>query len=325
MLKQRNRITMKRRIISVSRRTDIPAFYSEWFMNRVRSGYCTVVNPFNANQVSYVSLKPDDVIGLIFWTRNPQPLLRYLSELDKNKFKYYFQYTIIGYPKEIDPKCPSVETAIKTFKELSGLVGKEKVIWRYDPILLSNKTTYQWHIKQVALLMEALSGYTNRLVISFIDPYRKTKIRMDKETSDSFELLPDAFDVQAYNKIAEFIGKEAKKYGLEVQSCAEGIDLNKYEIIHGKCIDDELLSKIAKAPLKLKKDPSQRGACGCVISKDIGVNNTCLFGCKYCYATSSIKSAKDNYRKHDSKSPSLIGWFDVPEPKNQSQLQPELF
>ncbi len=306
----------KKQIISVSRRTDISAFYSEWFMNRVRAGYCTVVNPFNANQVSYVSLKPNDVIGFVFWTRNPQPILKHLSELAKNKYEHYFQYTIIGYPKEIDPKCPSVDSAIKTFKELSKLIGKEKVIWRYDPILLSNKTSYEWHIKQVTLLMKALSGYTNRLVISFIDSYRKTKIRMDKETTDSFKLLPDTFNVQAYNKITEFIGKEAKKYDLEVQSCAEGIDLDKYGIIHGKCIDDELFSKIGKVPFVLKKDPSQRKACGCVISKDIGANNTCLFGCKYCYATSSVKSAQDNYTKHDTKSPSLIGWFDVPDGQN---------
>ncbi|TAN62459.1 DUF1848 domain-containing protein [bacterium] len=315
----------KRQIISVSRRTDIPAFYAEWFMSRIRAGYCSVVNPFNANQVSYVGLKPNDVIGFVFWTRNPQPLLKYLPELDKNRYKYYFQYTLIGYPREIDPKCPPVDSAVKTFKELSRLIGKEKVIWRYDPILLSNKTSYQWHTKQVDSLMKTLSGYTERLVISFIDPYRKTKIRMDKETSDSFELFPNVYDVQTYNKIAEHMGSEAKKYGLEVQSCAEGVDLNKYGISHGKCIDDELFSRIIRAPLLLKKDPSQRETCGCVMSKDIGVNNTCLFGCKYCYATSSIKSAQDNHRKHDMKSPSLIGWFDVPEPKKQSQAQPELF
>ncbi len=285
--------------MSVSRRTDIPAFYAEWFINRVRAEYCVVVNPFNANQLSYVSLKPKDVIAFVFWTRNPQPLIKYLPELDKRKYKYYFQYTIIGYPKEIDPKCPSLDPAIKTFRELSKLIGKEKVIWRYDPILLSSKTPEQWHIKQVTSLMKALRGHTNRMVISFIDPYRKTKIRLERETSDSFKLPPDAFDAQAYNKIAEFTGKEAKKYGLEVQSCAEEIDLIKYGINHGKCIDGELISRITRSSFLFKKDPFQRKLCGCMVSKDIGVNNTCLFGCKYCYATSSLKIARDNFKKHN--------------------------
>ncbi len=293
-------------IISVSRRTDIPAFYAPWFIQRVRAGYCTVVNPFNVTQVSYVSLRPEDVLGFVFWTRNPKPLIKYLPELDKQKYRYYFQYTIIGYPKEIEPKCQPVEAAVKTFKELSKLIGKEKMIWRYDPILLSNKTLFQWHVQQIAFLMKALRGYTNRLVISFIDPYRKTKIRMARETGAFFALALDAFDAQAYIKLAEFIGQEAKIYGLEVQSCAEEIDLGKYGINHGKCVDAGLLGKISEFPHVFRKDPGQRKACGCVISKDIGVNNTCLFGCKYCYATSSLKLAQNNFKGHDQAFSSLL-------------------
>ncbi len=293
-------------IISVSRRTDIPAFYAQWFIQRVRAGYCTVINPFNANQVSCVSLKPEDVLGFVFWTRNPKPLIKYLPELDKQKYRYYFQYTINGYPKEIEPECPPVESALKTFRELSKLIGKEKVIWRYDPILLSNKTPAQWHIQQSAFLMKALRGYTNRLVVSFVDPYRKTKIRMARETGASFALAQDAFDVRAYEKIAEFIGREAKIYGLEVQSCAEEIDLEKYGINHGKCVDAGLLGKISRSPLVIRKDPRQRKTCGCVISRDIGANNTCLSGCKYCYATGSIKLAQENFKRHDQALSSLL-------------------
>jgi len=298
---------IEKKIISASRRTDIPAFYSEWFINRIRCGYCTVTNPFNANQISYVSLTPHDVQAVVFWTRNPKPLIKYLPELDKKGYRYYFQYTIIGYPKSIDSKSPPIDAAIKTFQELSELIGKDRVIWRYDPILFSNETPLEWHINQMSSLIEKLNSHTNRLVISFIDPYRKTKIRMDKETGENFQLAPDAFEISAYNQLVRLIANKAKSAGLEVQTCAEGVDLAQLGIKHGKCIDDELIRKIWGITASKRKDPSQRKHCGCVISKDIGVNNTCLFGCKYCYAISSVKTAESNFKKHDKNSPSLIG------------------
>ena len=301
----------RKKIISASRRTDVPAFYSEWFMNRIKAGYCTVPNPFNANQVSYVSLKPQDVRAIVFWTRNPKPLIKHLPELDQKGYRYYFQYTIIGYPESIDPKSPSIGTAIKTFQELSELIGKERVIWRYDPILYSNETPLEWHIKQISFLIEKLNSHTKRLVISFIDPYRKTKIRMDKETGNDFHLAPDAFEVSAYNQLIRWIGREANNAGLETQTCAEDADLERLGIKDGKCIDDDLIRNIWGITVSKRKDPSQRKQCGCVGSKDIGVNNTCLFGCKYCYATSSIKAAENNFEKHDTNSPSLIGWYDL--------------
>ncbi len=302
---------IERKIISASRRTDIPAFYSKWFMNRIGAGYCTVPNPFNANQVSYVSLKPQDVQVIVFWTRNPKPLIKDLPDLDKKGYKYYFQYTILGYPKLIDPKSPPIEDAIKIFQELSELIGKDRVVWRYDPILYSNETPLGWHINQLSSLIEKLKRYTKRLVISFIDPYRKTKIRMDKETGSDFHLAPDAFELSAYNQLIGWIGREANSAGLEVQTCAEDADLEQLGIKHGKCIDDELISKICGITVSKRKDPSQRKQCGCIVSKDIGVNNTCLFGCKYCYATSSVKAAENNFKKHDTNSPSLIGWYNL--------------
>ena len=296
----------RKKIISASRRTDIPAFYSEWFMNRIRAGYCVVPNPFNAKQVSYVNLRPQDVQAIVFWTRDPKPLIKHLPELDRKGYKYYFQYTIIGYPRSIDPGSPPIGVAVKTFQELSGLIGKERVIWRYDPILYSNETPLEWHIKQISSLIEKLKSYTKRLVISFIDPYRKTKIRMEKETGSNFHLAPDAFEVSAYDQLIGWIGKEAKSAGLEAQTCAENADLERSGIRHGKCVDDDLIRKIWGIAVSKRKDPSQRRQCGCVVSKDIGVNNTCLFGCKYCYATSGMKSAENNFKEHDTNSPSLI-------------------
>ncbi len=281
-------------------------------MNRIKAGYCTVPNPFNVKQVSYVSLRPQDVQAIVFWTRDPKPLIKHLPELDLKGYKYYFQYTITGYPRSIEPKNPPIGAAIKTFQELSELIGKERVIWRYDPILYSNETPLEWHTKQISSLIEKLRYYTKRLVISFIDPYRKTKIRMDKETGGSFSLAPDAFDVSAYDQLIGWIGKEARSAGLEAQTCAESADLERSGIRHGKCVDDDLIRKIWGIAVSKRKDPSQRKRCGCVISKDIGVNNTCLSGCKYCYATSGMRSAENNFKKHDTNSPSLIkSWKDM--------------
>lgn len=293
------------KIISASRRTDIPAFYSEWFMNRIKAGYCVVPNPFNAKQISYVSLKPQDVQVIVFWTRNPKPLIKHLPALDQKGYRYYFQYTVIGYPKSIDPKSPPISAAVKTFQGLSELIGKERVIWRYDPILYSNETPLKWHIDQISFLIEKLKFYTKRLVISFIDPYRKTKIRMDKETGGFFSLAPDAFEISAYDQLIRWIGREANSAGLEVQTCAEGADLERLGIKHGKCIDNGLIRNIWGIAASKRKDPYQRKQCGCVVSKDIGVNNTCLSGCKYCYATSGIKTAENNFKKHSNSSPYL--------------------
>lgn len=279
-------------IISVSRRTDIPAFYSEWFMNRIRAGYCTVPNPFNAKQVSYVSLKPQDVRAIVFWTRDPRPLIKYLPELDNRGYKYYFQQTIIGYPRSIDPKSPPVKAAVKAFQGLSKLIGREKIVWRYDPILLSDEISFGWHVKRLSFLIERLKAHTDRLIISFVDPYRKMATRMDREIS-------------AYSELIEWIGKRVGKAGIEAQSCAEEANLEKYGIRHGRCIDGDLIGKITGVSAVSRKDPHQRKLCGCAISKDIGVNNTCLFGCKYCYATSSIKTAEKNFKGHDKNSPSL--------------------
>jgi hypothetical protein len=299
-----------KKIISCSRRTDIPAFYSKWLINRVRAGYCTVVNPFNANQVSHVSLAPEDVEVFVFWTRNAAPLLDHLAEMDNRGYKYYFQYTVLGYPEEIDPFSPRLSEAVKTFIELSKLIGKEKVIWRYDPVLYSSLTDPEWHKRQFKLIAEKLEGYFERCVISIIDPYRKTTSRMSKETSLSFNLPEDAFVPEAYIPLMAFMGETAKKADFEIQTCAEGEDLSQYGITHGKCIDDELIARITARPLHPKKDASQRKACGCVLSKDIGANNTCVYGCKYCYATSNLELARKNMKEHAPLSPSLTGWKD---------------
>ena len=177
-----------RQIISASRRTDIPAFYADWFIDRVRQGECLVPNPYNPKQISKVSLKSEDVIAFVFWTREPHPLMKYLKELDGEGFKYYFLYTITGYPSSIELYSPKRNVAVDHFKKLSDLIGREKVIWRYDPLIFSNQTTLEWHEENFGRLVSDLSGYTERVMLSVIEPYRKTVSRLEKETPPEFRL-----------------------------------------------------------------------------------------------------------------------------------------
>ena len=165
-------------IISASRRTDIPAFYAPWFMQRVRAGFCDVPNPFNRHQVSRISLRPQEVDAIVFWTRNPRPLLASLDELDALGYRYYFQYTILDNPRTIDPKTPPVGAAVETFQQLADRIGPARVIWRYDPIVLSSVTDASFHQERYAWIAEQLRGYTTRSVISIVDVYRKAARRL---------------------------------------------------------------------------------------------------------------------------------------------------
>ena len=295
-------------IISASRRTDIPAFYSEWFMNRIRAGYCTVPNPFNRNQVSRVDLRPGDVDVIVFWTRNPRPLFRHLDELDHLGYRYYFQYTVLNNPRAVDPKSPSVDAAIKTFRELADRVGSQRVIWRYDPIVLSEATSPGFHMASHTRIAEALAGATRRNVISIVDIYKKAQKRLNglRQQGVVVEEIKQAAISDEVGAMLEHLAATASRCDMEIFSCAEELDLLPYGIQPGKCVDDEYIARTFGLQLKTKKDPSQREACGCVVSKDIGMYDTCLFGCQYCYATSSFETAKQNHAEHDSLSSSLM-------------------
>lgn len=302
-------------IISASRRTDIPAYYAEWFMNRIDAGYCAVPNPFNRNQVSYISLDPENVEAIVFWTRNPARLMPRLTELDQKISKYYFQFTLVNNPKEIDPHSASLKKSISTFQQLADQIGKERVIWRYDPIFLSNITGFQYHIDQYCQIAEMLKGYTNRSVISFVDSYRKAGKRI--KDLDKLGIKPLPSESLLLEDIKEFVSQlvvSAETNGMEIQSCAENINLISFGIQPGKCIDDALIRRLFKNNPTSKKDPSQREECGCVASRDIGVYDSCLNGCVYCYATKSFELARKNYREHNPNSPSLVGWYDAEPP-----------
>ena len=294
-------------IISASRRTDIPAFYTAWFMERVRAGFCTVPNPFNANQVSAISLAPQDVDAIVFWTRNPRPLLSHLPELDACGYHYLFQYTLLDYPRWLETRTPPVEAAIDAFRELSARIGPERVIWRYDPLVFTRSIDADYHRRKFAKIAVALAGCTRRLVVSVVDDYAKTRRRLRQLNDETPVAKETIAEDGAFAELMRDLARIAGEQGMEIQSCAETLDLQSYGIRPGKCIDDDLLRRLFGLDIAGTKDPSQRAHCGCVVSKDIGMYNSCLFGCQYCYATGSFDAVHTRYVQHDPHAPSLFG------------------
>ena len=292
-------------IISSSRRTDIPAFYSEWFMNRVREGFLLTRNPFNTNQIKRVSLSQNDVDVIVFWTRNPSKLMPHIPELKRTGYKYYFQYTITGYPRTIEAAVPRPHIAIETFTRLSQMIGNDKIIWRYDPILVSNLVDINEHKRLFKKIAGLLAGKTNRVVISFSDFYKKTERNL--KNVDGLIYCDITKDIDALFELSKYMADIAYENGIEIKSCSEHIDTSSVGISHGKCIDEELIKNIFGIYLSGKKDKGQREECGCIKSVDIGMYNTCLHECSYCYATFNKKSVINNKKKHDVNSPFLIG------------------
>lgn len=305
-------------IISASRSTDIPAFYTDWFINRWEVGYLKWTNPFNGKPL-YVSFKNTRLV--VFWTKNPRPMFKYLDYMDKNIPNYYFQYSLNDYDAEgFEAKVASVENRIKTFKELSDRLGKKRVVWRFDPLILTNEIDVNELLRRVKNIGDQLNNYTEKLVFSFVDIgiYRKVENNLKKENVNYIEWTPNLMD-----EFAKGISIINKAWGLELGTCSEKIDLDKYGIVHNKCIDDDLAIDLFNKDKELMdflgvefeeatlfenerkivkkrnlKDKGQREDCGCVMSKDIGQYNTCPHECNYCYANTSKKIAKKNYKLH---------------------------
>ncbi|MFT4104401.1 MAG: DUF1848 domain-containing protein [Lacrimispora sp.] len=286
-------------IISASRRTDIPSYYSEWFYNRIQEGYVLVRNPMNIHQISKINLSPDIVDGIVFWTKNPAPMLKRLNELER--YSYYFQFTLTPYGEEIEPNLPSKRNVvISQFIELSDKIGPDRVIWRYDPIILNHQYTVQNHIRYFEMLAKILKGFTKRCVISFVDMYRNTRNNVKS-------LGLEAITNEDMIIIAEAFSEIAKKYDLKLCTCSESIELSQYDISHAHCIDKDLFECLMECKLQLAKDPNQREECGCVASIDIGAYNSCKSMCKYCYANYNTDIVDKNYNLHNPKSPLLFG------------------
>ena len=246
-------------IISASRRTDIPAFYAEWMVRRLKEGYCTVANPFNRNQVTWISLKPEDVDAIVFWTRNPRPLMPYLDELDSRGYRYYFQFTILGYPREIDAKSPTADTAVETFRELAERLGPKRVIWRYDPIVFTGMTPPAFHQENFQRLAESLRGHTRRVVVSIVDMYRKIEKRLKKLEGTQAAVSP--CDAEDFGVLMCGLAGLAGENGMEIVSCAEEIDLRPFGIFPGKCVDDRVISEASASRFRRRRTrPNARRA-----------------------------------------------------------------
>lgn len=327
-------------IISASRSTDIPAFFARWFINRLAKGYCVWYNPFN-QQPMYISF--ENTKAVVFWTKNPEPLIKYLPELDARGIHYYFQYTLNDYEAEgFEPNVASLNQRIETFKKLSDLIGKEKVIWRFDPLILSDQLTPRKLLQKIFHIGNRLKGYTDKLVFSFVDvkAYRKVQNNMVKETSlyDKDNVTSAEPDGTLREELVLGLSKlrdhwKNEGWEIELATCGEEVNLEKYNISHNRCIDGELMERIfpedqelvyylrtgklpepdlfggiPEIPPKTKnlKDKGQRKACGCMISKDIGMYNTCRHFCVYCYANTSRELVEKNKLKHHEHSESII-------------------
>jgi len=290
-------------IISASRRTDIPSYYSDWFFNRIKEGYVLVRNPMNIHQIGKIKLTPDVVDAIVFWTKNPIPMLDKLHEL-KN-YMYYFQFTITPYGTDVEPFLPNKNLKIlNVFKRLSDMIGADRVVWRYDPIFINAKYTIEYHIRAFTKIADELRNHTRKVTISFIDEdYRGVKNNIN-------ELLLVDFPLELKMKLCSQLAKIAHEKKLKIDTCAEQTDLQQFGIEHARCIDDRLLSKLLGCKINVGKDKTQRLECGCITSVDIGMYNTCRNGCRYCYANYNQGTVEKNFAQHNPTSPLLSGFLE---------------
>ena len=283
-------------IISASRRTDIPHYYGDWLVNRMKEGFVLVRNPMNPRQVSRILLAPDKVDGFVFWTKNPAPFLKKLEAF--KEYPYYFQFTLNGYGRGIEPGVPGEEDgSVDTFRRLSDIVGPDRILWRYDPILIQKDFSLEYHGQAFERLSSKLEGYSGKCVISFVDYYKDASKRMPLRSLDAREM----------DWIAKTFSQIGKARHFRLETCAEQIDLQKYGIMHGKCVDGSLLNSFSRRSFTVKTAAGQRGACGCDQSADIGAYNTCSSGCLYCYANHQKAWLKENLNRYDPQSPLLCG------------------
>ena len=283
-------------IISASRRTDIPAYYSEWFVNRLREGYFIVSNPNNSADVSRVQATPDVVDCIAFRTKNLIPMFDKIERMAD--YSYFFQVTMNPYGREMERNVPRLEERVETFKRMTRLIGPERMTWRYDPVIITPKYDFDFHARAFGYLARELDGFAQRCLMGFIELHPFVAKRTDP-------LGVKGRDTDDILRVGAIFGKIASQYGLNLSTCAERTDLEQFGIAHGACIDRQHVESIVGYRFGKVREKYLRPYCNCMESIDIGHYDTCLNGCEYCYATINQPRLQEN-----PASPSLDPHFD---------------
>lgn len=283
-------------ILQTGMRTDIPAFYSQWFINRIKAGYVLVRNPYNPSSVTRYEINPDVVDLIAFCTKNPAPMLKYMDVL--KPYGQYWFVTITPYGKEIEPNVPDKRQVLEDFKTLSKFVGVDSIGWRYDPIFLNDKYSIDFHIETFEQMAREFSGYTKTCIISFIDLYKKV-----------IKNFPQACMVEKEKrlKIGKAFAEIGRQYDITIKACAEGDELAPYGVDCSGCLTQEVYETVLHTKLDMPKIKGQRNECACFFGNDIGAYDTCRHFCKYCYANTDYKAVLSNSKLHNPDSPFLIG------------------
>ena len=292
------------KIISASRRTDIPAFYAEWFMNRIHAGYVRWQNPFSG--VPYtVSLSPEDVSAIVFWSKNYSPLLPHLDELDRLVYGMVFHFTITGLPRLFEPLVPDLDELLESARLLASRYGPDALLWRYDPVVISNTTPPEHHMRRFREIAAGLEGLTKRCFFSFAIFYNKV-LKNTARLKDEAGIECTQITINEQLHIAAALGDIAAEHGIEMYSCC-GAHLVDGRIMRAHCVDGELLQRLFPDKIgSVPKHPTRK-QCGCYESTDIGAYNTCPHGCVYCYANASKEVAKRVHSQHDPMRDTLTG------------------
>lgn len=284
-------------ILNTGGRTDTVQYYSDWLLRRFEEGYVLTRNPLFPNNVTRYELVPEKVDCVVFCSKNYRPILPRLNEIT-DRFNTYFYYTITAYGKDVEPGVPSVDESIETLKELSAMVGKKRLAWRYDPVLLTEKYTVQRHLGTFEDMASRISPYVDRCIFSFVEMYRKLDTNMP-------EIVP--LSEKDMDDIASGLGSIAAKYGLKIQTCGVAGDFTGYGIGRSACMTLDILGEANGITFRKLKHKGMRKGCGCMESRDIGAYDSCPNGCRYCYANNNMERVRKNHALHDPESPLLIG------------------
>jgi hypothetical protein len=289
-------------IISASYKTDIPTFYGDWFMNRLRAGYCKMVNPYG-RKVYRVSLRREDVDGFVFWTKNIGPFLPHLPAVKEMGFPFIVQYTINGYPRALESSVIDARRSVESAAQVRAEYGPRVVVWRYDTVVMTSVTPHEFHVENFGRLAELLRGNTDEVVVSFAHTYKKTRRNLDDASrSNGF----DWWDPSAEDKrrLASTLVKIASINGIQLTVCSQR-DFVVDGAAEARCVDARRIEDVAGRQIAARLK-GNREQCGCFESRDIGDYDTCPHGCVYCYAVQSRTMALERYRKHDPTSEFLF-------------------